>query len=147
MEETRTSDADAGHAAFDKTLEQGINEIIPTLTPEQREPTSEQIAALKEKVHDAVADAFSRSKWYDHDVAIDFAFFVAGEAELLEGPVKVSRRLQRRVPDPSPRTNREDVVQDYELFGELLALGPGQLHVLALHDGRLAHTLRPETGS
>jgi hypothetical protein len=81
MEENRTSDAaaDAGHAAFDKALEQGINEIIPTLvfdefgtaTGEQPKPTSEQIDALKAKVHDAARGSKQHSRWGPPTNALD----------------------------------------------------------------------------
>jgi hypothetical protein len=129
-----------------------------TLTPEDK-------AALKQGVVAAARAAIKekdRVHLPDHNVnAQEFLFDLAGLKN--KGVQEIDHRLQLLVPAPSPTSSpgggagglpigspnspTEVLAADYELFGDILAIESSPLHVPVLHDGRLAHTLRPEVGS
>jgi hypothetical protein len=139
MEENLLSDADAeaGHRQLNRSVEQGINELIPQLGVDKQEVTDEDIAELTARAADAVEAAIrdALSTWesvtafFDADVKVGSAVFRAGHEALVNDPIQArSARLQRVIETPSPLGvghPHRVVAEDYELFGAIVARGFG----------------------
>ena len=148
LEENSATDsaAAAGRVAFNKSLEQEINKIIPTLRIPNL-PTPDQIAALKANVHAAVKRAIrAKQGWFRNilnlfngDVLIDADYFLVNDDELRDDAVQeISRHFQRIVTSPVDGTT--GVADDYRLTGEILGIESGA-------DGRQALRRSREYGT
>jgi hypothetical protein len=149
MEENSALDsaAAAGRVAFNRSLEQEINKIIPKLGPMKQRPDDKDIADLKANVHAAVKRAIkARQGWFRNilnlfngDVLIDADYFLANDDELRDDAVQeISKHFQRIVTSPVDGTT--GVADDYRLTGEILGIQPGA-------DGRQALRRSQEYGT
>ena len=141
------SAAAAGRVAFNRSLEQEINKIIPKLRIPNSVPTPDQVAALKANVHAAVKGAIkAKQGWFRNilnffngDVLIEADYFLANDDELRDDAVQeISRHFQRIVTSPVDGTT--GVADDYRLTGEILGIQPGA-------DGRQALRRSREYGT
>jgi hypothetical protein len=129
LEENSATDAGAaaGRRAFNSSLEQEINKIIPKLkTPE---PGDQDIAVIKANVVAAVRRAIidNQGFWrnvlnfFNGDVLIDAGFFLADDDTLRGDAVReISRHFQRFVTSPVDGTT--GIADDYRLTGEILGI-------------------------
>lgn len=135
LEENLASDdgAAAGRRAFNRAVEQGINELIPTLGLSKRHPTPEDIAALTAKVRTAVTDAVVGAQGFwrnvlsfiDGDEDIDAQVFSAdGDAFAATPTQQIDARFQRLQDVPGIG---KELVDDYRLTGEVVGIPAGPL--------------------
>jgi hypothetical protein len=142
LESNWTTDAaaEAGHVAFNQTLEQAIGRLLNDKANEQNPRlTDHDIATVKAEVTAAVVEAIkAESSWselLDHDVPIDAQFFFATDRTLSTSATQeVTARFQRVVELPPPPSGpgfppgpNTVVADDYTLIGEILGVEPSPL--------------------
>src|SRR5262249_40914381 len=118
LEENSLTDsaAAAGHAAFNRTLEKQINEIVHEVRQDTDEPVPpERIEQLKDEVAHRVKAAV---------IGAESDFFRLLNADVLVGAgfaftdksTDIHARLQRVITEPS---GQQVLTHDYELFGSI----------------------------
>ena len=139
MEEDRTTDvaAEKGHAAFNRALEDGINDLIyqdggPTgpddlkdkLGVKNREthPTDEQIATIKAKVFSAVKKAIRDEDGID----IDHDELIASTHRFVFADDLVADAVQE-IYDQLAQISNGALVADYRLAGDILGIDAGTM--------------------
>jgi hypothetical protein len=135
LEENLASDAGAaaGRQAFNRAVEQGINDLIPTFGMNKRTPDPGDIKDLIAKVGNAVHDAIEGAQgvgrnilsFFDGDALIDAHVFTADGDALAATPTQqIDARFQRLQDVPGIGT---ELVDDYHLTGEIVGIPAGPL--------------------
>lgn len=135
LEENLASDegAAAGRRAFDRAVEQGINDLIPGLGLRKPHPSPEDITDLVAKVSSTVKNAIegAQGTWrnflsiIDGDKLIDARVFTAdGDAFATTPTQQIDARFQRLQKVPPLGT---EIVDDYRLTGEIVGIPAGPL--------------------
>jgi hypothetical protein len=125
---TTDAAAAAGRVAFNRSVEQQINKIIPTLGARNPRPSDDQIAEFKANVYAAVKRAvIDNESWWrlvHPDYLIQADYFLADDDELRDDAVQeISKRFQRVVSLPPDWTSV--ISDDYNLTGEILGIPAG----------------------
>jgi hypothetical protein len=144
MEQNALSDsgAAAGHAAFDRTLENQINKTVPTirstedrLEPAQKEQIRKELEArIKAAIIDAELNLLDFQNLFNPDRLIGADVFFTNKS------TDVRAGLQRTLP------NSEFITHDYELFGSIIVAIPLQITGVTA-DGGMWHAIRDSNGT
>jgi hypothetical protein len=120
--------AEAGHAALNITVKQGIDAIIPKLNFAQPSPTPDDIdeltreakTAVRAAIKDAQTDWDNFTSWLHRDDMLGFEVFTFSHDELLKAPRQ--KPLRKRWQTIREWNNVPVVVDDWELFGRVDAV-------------------------
>jgi hypothetical protein len=156
MEENSLADsaAAAGHAAFNRTLERKINDLLPKLRQGTHpRPTPAEIEQLKDEVTHRITAAVIGTegdffRLLNPDISIGADAYYTGKSS------DVYARFQRIItvhPQPGPGNfppgpDQQIVTHDYELFGSIVVDIPLQITGVTA-DGGVWHAIRDPNGS
>ena len=146
MEQNALSDsgAAAGHAAFDRTLENQINKTVPTirgtedgLEPAEKEQIRKELEArIKAAIIDAELNLLDFQNLFNADRLIGADVFFTNKS------TDIRARLQRtRTVHQPPFPDSEFITHDYELFGSIVVAIPLQVTGVTA-DGGVWHATR-----
>jgi hypothetical protein len=123
VEENWDSDeaASAGHDAFNRALEKGINDILSKLRQDAPDPTPAQIKQLKDEVADRITGAVKAAEfWFPFDL-LNADELIGAEFFFTDTSRDIDARLQRviTVHQSPPFGDQQVLTHDYELFGSI----------------------------